>query len=224
LIWTIVPVKDFDSAKQRLAAVLQADERVELAAVMLADVLHSLKQAEGIGRIVLVTKEPRAIALAREIGAEILTELVNHGETQAVMAASAQAVAGGSHAMLVIPGDVPLISRPDVEAILQAGRSSDVVLVPSRDERGTNAVLLQPPDAMALRFGNDSFHPHVEAARARKLRTEVLRLSTLDLDVDTPDDLRELALRYEHAPELAVHSRTAAFLEKYRLKLIPPPA
>jgi 2-phospho-L-lactate guanylyltransferase len=213
LIWTIVPVKDFHSAKQRLAAVLDVGERHELASVMLADVLQSLKQARGIGRIVLVTKEPRAISQAREIEAEVLDEPFNRGETEAVTMAAAHALESGARAMLVIPGDVPLVSSADVEVILQAGRTSDVVIVPSRDERGTNAVLLTPPDVIPLRFGSDSFYPHLESARALKLEVQALRLSNLDLDVDTPDDLRELALRYNHAPELAIHSRTARFLE-----------
>lgn len=201
---------------------LDAAERHELASVMLSDVLQALKQARGIGRIVLVTKEPRAIALAHTIEAEVLDERFNRGETEAVAVAAAHALEGGAHAMLVIPGDVPLVASADVETILHAARSSDVVLAPSRDERGTNAVLLTPPTVMPLKFGSDSFFPHLETARALKLRTEVLKLPNLDLDIDTPDDLRELALRYKHAPELAIHSRTARLLEKYRLKLIAP--
>jgi len=223
LIWIIVPVKDFRSAKQRLAAVLDAGQRCELAAVMLADVLQAVRQARGIDKTVLVTKEPRAIALAYEYGAEIISEPFNEGETEAVALATGHAVKSDASAMLVIPGDVPLVSNLDLEAILHAGQSSDVVLVPSRDDRGTNGVFLRPPGVMPLRFGYDSFRFHLETARALRLRTEVLRLRNLDLDIDAPDDLRELALRYRHAPQLATHSQTAAFLDRNRMKLIVPP-
>lgn len=109
--------------------------------------------------------------------------------------------------MLVIPGDIPLIRKEDVEAVLHAGEIADAVFVPSRDQRGTNAALLRPSDAMPLRFGDDSFGPHLEAARRRKLRTTVLRLPRIELDIDTPDDLAVLAT--QPAP-----TRTHALLEE----------
>lgn len=224
MIWVVVPVKNFDAAKQRLADLLSPAERCELAAVMLADVLQAVKHARGVDKTVLVTKEPRAITLAYEFGAEIISEPFNQGETEAVALATGYAVKRNASAMLVLPGDVPLVSHLDMETILHAGQSSDVVLVPSRDDHGTNGVLLRPPGVMPLRFGYDSFRFHLETAQALGLHTEVLRLRNLDLDIDTPDDLRELALRYQHAPQLATRSRTAAFLERKRLKLMAPRA
>jgi 2-phospho-L-lactate guanylyltransferase (CobY/MobA/RfbA family) len=44
-----------------------------------------------------------------------------------------------------------------------------------------------------LRFGNDSFLPHLAAARATGLPCIVLELPGIARDVDRPEDLLELA-------------------------------
>lgn len=183
---------------------------------MLADVLQALQKTPSLDQIVLVTKEPQAIAAARALGASIIDEPLNRGESLAVRRAVAQAVRARVRAIIVIPGDVPLVLPEDVNAIVRAGERHPVVLVPSRDERGSNAVWLHPPDALPLRFGSNSFHSHRERARARNLSTLVLDRPNLALDVDTADDLHQLALRYASRPELATHSETAAFLQAIR--------
>lgn len=216
MIWAVVPVKDFHRAKQRLSPWLSPEERRELAMAMLADVLQALQKTPGLDEIVLVTKEPRAMAAARAMAARVIEEPLNQGESQAVDRAVTQAVKARVRAIVVIPGDVPLVSPEDVAAIVKAGEQHQVVLVPSRDGRGSNGVWLRPPDALPLCFGPDSFHPHRERARARNLSTLVLDRPHLALDVDTADDLQELALRYASAPELAAHSKTAAFLQARR--------
>jgi 2-phospho-L-lactate guanylyltransferase len=93
----------------------------------------------------------------------------------------------------VIPGDIPLLTGADVDLVLQHGRQNDVVIVPSWDSRGTNMVLLRPPDALQLRFGSWSFFPHVKQAKRKGLSYKVVRLPRVALDVDTPEDLARLA-------------------------------
>ncbi len=216
MIWAVVPVKDFTTAKQRLSDFLSPAERSELAAAMLDDVIRALERAPGLDRLVVVTKEPRAIAYGRREGVHIIDEPVNEGESAAVRRAIDHALHHQASALVVIPGDVPLVSPEDVAAILEAGAHHQVVLVPSRDERGSNGVWLRPPDALPLRFGSDSFRPHRERARALNLTVTVVRRPNLALDIDTADDLCQLALRYGSAPELAARSTTAAFLQRIR--------
>jgi 2-phospho-L-lactate guanylyltransferase len=66
------------------------------------------------------------------------------------------------------------------------------VLVPAADGRGTNAAWRRPAGLFPLRFGNDSFKPHLQAAQATGLPCNVLALPGIALDVDNPADLREL--------------------------------
>jgi 2-phospho-L-lactate guanylyltransferase len=189
----IVPVKDLADAKQRLNTVLSSAERRRLAEAMLRDVLSALRSAAERASIALVTKDERAKVIAAEMNVSVIAESENRGETEAVALAVDVLMGRDVQTMLVVPGDIPLITPEDVNRIIQAGRSADVVLAPSRDERGTNAALLRPPDALPLRFGDDSFRPHLEKARALGRRTTVLHLPNVGLDIDTPADLTALA-------------------------------
>jgi 2-phospho-L-lactate guanylyltransferase len=66
------------------------------------------------------------------------------------------------------------------------------VIVPAADNRGTNAILRRPFNLIPLRFGNDSFQPHLAAARATGFEVIVRRFPGIGLDVDRPDDLDAL--------------------------------
>ncbi len=94
---------------------------------------------------------------------------------------------------LVIPGDIPLMQSGELEKILQAAPEEGSVLAPAADGRGTNAAFRRPAGLFPLRFGNDSFKPHLAAARATGKPCVVLALSGIALDVDSPSDLRRLA-------------------------------
>ena len=72
-------------------------------------------------------------------------------------------------------------------------RPQDSVLVPAADGRGTNAVLRRPAGLFPLRFGNDSFKPHLAAVQVTRKPCVVLSLPGIALDVDSPADLKDLA-------------------------------
>jgi 2-phospho-L-lactate guanylyltransferase len=143
-------------------------------------------------RIALVTADPHALALAVQWGFEVVDEGSGRGETGAVELAVKVCQERGASSLVVIPGDIPLLTAADVDVVLQHGRQYDIVIVPSWDSRGTNAVLLRPPDALQLRFGSWSFYPHVKQARRKGLSYKVVRLPHVALDVDSPEDLVRL--------------------------------
>jgi 2-phospho-L-lactate guanylyltransferase len=107
--------------------------------------------------------------------------------------ATAACLARGVEDILVIPGDIPLIEPGDVRAIYESAPPRGSVLVPSRDKRGTNAALRRPATLFGLRFGNDSFWPHLAAATNAEASCVVLSLPRIALDIDTPADLKHLA-------------------------------
>lgn len=187
-----VPAKDLETAKQRLARVLSPEERRALAQSMLEDVLEALVAA-GLESVLVVTKDPEVMALARRFRAAILEEAESRGHTEAVALAQRAAVEGGAAWFLTIPGDVPQMTPREIAALLEAAPSAPgAVFVPSRSGFGTNGALLSPPDVMALKFGEPSFANHLTAARRRGLDPVVLPLPGLGLDVDGPEDLRAL--------------------------------
>jgi 2-phospho-L-lactate guanylyltransferase len=190
--YVLIPVKDLTQAKGRLASLLSPGERATLAAAMLDDVLTAVRHASRLDRIALVTTDPHALWLAGEWVFVVIDEGSGRGETGAVYLAVKVCRERGATSLAVIPGDIPLLTASDVDVVCQQGRHHDVVIVPSWDSRGTNAVLLRPPDALQLRFGSWSFFPHVKQAKRKGLSYKVLRLPRVALDVDTPDDLARM--------------------------------
>ena len=193
-IWAVVPVKETSTAKQRLAAALPQAQRSALALAMLEDVLGALAAARGLAGIIVVTVDPAARELAQRYGAAISTEHATEGHTAAVMSA-ARLLAARGDAMLTIPGDVPLVTAAEIERVIAALRRGRFVIVPARDELGSNAILAAPADTVPLRFGDNSFFPHLDAARACGIEPVVLPLPGIGLDIDTPEDLAAFLVR-----------------------------
>jgi 2-phospho-L-lactate/phosphoenolpyruvate guanylyltransferase len=208
--YALVPVKDLTQAKVRLSPFLSPAERHALATAMLDDVLAAVRQATAVERIALVTTDPYALSLAVRWGFEVVDEGAGRGETGAVELAVKVCREHGASSLAVIPGDIPLLAAADVDVVWQYGRDYDIVIAPSWDSRGTNAVLLRPPDALQLRFGSWSFFPHVKQAKRKGLSYKVVRLPRVALDVDTPEDLVRLV------PQ-AVGTRSYAVLEELQL-------
>jgi 2-phospho-L-lactate/phosphoenolpyruvate guanylyltransferase len=189
----LIPVKNLSTAKQRLASVLSQGVRTELAQAMLLDELETLAGWANRPEISLVTSDPFAIDQAGRFGFEVILDNANRSETDAIEVATRICESRGIQDTLVIPADIPLIQACELENILEAAPEQGSVLVPAGDGRGTNAVFRRPAGLFPLRFGNDSFRPHLASARATGRRCVVLFFAGIALDVDNPSDLRELA-------------------------------
>lgn len=189
----LVPVKNLASAKQRLAAVLDQPTRTKLAQAMLFDVLETLHAWALRPEVSIVTNDPFALDLARQFEFQVIPDNTSRSETDAIEMATQFCESRGVDSTLVIPGDIPLILASELERILEAAPDQGTVLVPAADGRGTNAAWRRPAGLFPLRFGNDSFKPHLIAARATQKACVVLSLPGIALDIDNPSDLRELA-------------------------------
>jgi len=193
-IWAVVPVKDTSAAKQRLAAAVPPALRQQLMLAMLEDVLAALAEASGIAGRLLVTTDPMAQRLASRYRADWLTDGAGDGHTGAVAAAARHLAANGAAGMLTVPGDIPLVTGAEITQLIEARRPTpSFTIAPSHDEQGSNAIIVSPPDAVPLRFGDNSFFPHLAAAEARGIRPTVLHLPGIALDIDNPADLRHFA-------------------------------
>jgi 2-phospho-L-lactate guanylyltransferase len=192
--WAVVPIKELHRAKERLASVLAPELRAALMLAMLEDVLAALAEAPGLAGIAVVTVDPAASWLARDFGARIIEIGARDGHTGAVMAAARLLAEEGCPGMLTVPGDIPLVTAAEIAQLLAAHASPRAfTIVPSCDERGSNAIICSPPEAVPLRFGEDSFFPHLRAAKACGIDPTVLRLPGIALDVDRPEDLAAFA-------------------------------
>ena len=202
-LWVVLPVKDLRNAKQRLAGVLAPAERHALFRAMLEDVLSALAASAGLAGILMVTRDPDARRLAARYGVRVLVEAANQGHTAASTLGALTLAQEGAGGMLQLPADIPLVTPDDVAALLQAhGPAPAVTLAPSRDRQGSNAVACSPPALLPLRFGADSFVPHLQRARGLGIEPRIVERPGLALDIDTPHDLKAF---------LAAPSRTRAY-------------
>ena len=212
-VWAAVPVKPFAGAKQRTASLLSASQRALLAATMLEDVLAALAGATGLAGILVNTIDPDAARLARRYGARVVSEGALDGHTGAVNGMGRVLRAEGSAALLTLPGDIPRVTAAEVDAVV-ASRAGvpGLTIVPAHDELGSNAVLCDPPFSVPLRFGDDSYFPHLMAARALGIEPVILRLPGIGLDIDHPADLRAFIAARPRKP-----TRTLGLLEGFGL-------
>jgi 2-phospho-L-lactate/phosphoenolpyruvate guanylyltransferase len=194
-LWAVVPVKELDRAKERLAPLLPPRLRQTLMLAMIEDVLAALTATLGLAGLAVVTVDPAAGRLAAAYGARLIEAGARDGHTGAVAAAARLLAKEGCAGMLTLPGDIPLVTPSEIANLVAAHRPApSFTIAPSGDERGSNAVICSPPDAVPLRFGEDSFLPHLRAAEARGVRPTIVRLSGIALDIDTPEDLAAFAL------------------------------
>jgi 2-phospho-L-lactate guanylyltransferase len=212
-VWAAVPVKAFPGAKQRTASLLTPQQREVLAATMLEDVLSALAGATQLAGILVNTVDPVAADLARRYGARVVSEGALDGHTGAVngMARILEREAKG--ALLTMPGDIPRVTAAEVDAVVASCRGGrSFTIVPAHDELGSNAVLCAPPFAVPLRFGDDSYFPHLMAARSQGIEPTILRMPGIGLDIDHPVDLRAFLAARPRKP-----TRTLTLLEHFGL-------
>lgn len=188
----LVPVKNFRDAKRRLSPLLTVEERTALAEAMFVDVMRALYYYEGCPPVSVVTGDPRARRLARDFDFDVIEDPVNRSQTDAIAMATRIVESQGAEFTLVLPADIPLVTPLEIESVITAAPQEGSVLVPSREERGTNAVLRTPASLFPLAFGDDSFAPHRKAAEATKKTCVVLRFPGIALDIDGPADLAQL--------------------------------
>ena len=189
----LIPVKSLAQAKQRLASLLSQPARTELAQAMLLDVLEAVAKWVDRPAVSIVTSDSFALELARQFSFETIADTTNRSETDAIEEATRVCESRGIDSTLVIPGDVPLIQSWELQKVLEAAPTEGTVLVPAADGRGTNAAFRRPSGLFPLRFGNDSFKPHLAAARRTGKPCVVLSLAGIALDIDSPSDLQQLA-------------------------------
>ncbi|HUS16356.1 MAG TPA: 2-phospho-L-lactate guanylyltransferase [Chloroflexia bacterium] len=197
MLFAAVPVKALEAAKSRLQPTLSVSERAELAADMLAGVLHALAGSGIVAATAVVSPDPTALAIAERTGATGLRQ-TDGGLNTALDQARTWAIAGGADTLLVLLGDLPLLRPADIQAMAEMAADPIrgepvVVLAPDRHGHGTNALLLRPPGTLAFGFGEDSYDRHFWAAAAGGAEIMVYRSTGTAFDLDTAEDLAALA-------------------------------
>ena len=207
MIFAILPVKSPQNAKQRLTGFLAIEDREALARMLYRQTLAALCQAQGIDRVVVATSDAEVADHARRAGALVFEESQQVSHSASADAACLRAMEMGASTVLLVPIDVPTVTPADFSRLAAAARPG-LIVVPSSDGTGTNALVRTPPNCIESRFGPGSFRAHLDQARSKGLDADVLRLPGLMFDIDTPEDVAELLAR-SHGCQVSSFLRTA---------------
>jgi 2-phospho-L-lactate/phosphoenolpyruvate guanylyltransferase len=192
-IWVIIPVKPFNRAKSRLSEVLSPQQRQSLAENMLRHVLQVVASVPQVMGTLVVSRDTKALALARDFGARTVQESGTPELNQALMRATQIVIGWKGDAVLILPADLPLLAASDIVGLIELGRAQrTVVIATDQDEDGTNALLLRPPGLINYAYGVGSYHRHIDLARAAGAAVQFYRSLRLSQDIDVPEDLRAI--------------------------------
>lgn len=204
-LWTIIPVKPLKHAKSRLAATLQPAERFELAQAMFRHVLSVTTAIPQITGVLVISRDTKALAIAREFGAKTLQEGATSNLNPALLRATVVVKSWRADAVLILPADLPFVHAEDILAMISLADERSLVIATDRDCDGTNALLVRPPDAIDYEYGGGSFARHIRLAEAAGLAVTVYESDRVALDIDVPADLRDYheilaGGRFDHLP------------------------
>ncbi|MEW6028246.1 MAG: 2-phospho-L-lactate guanylyltransferase [Chloroflexota bacterium] len=189
-LWAIVPVKPLRRGKSRLAGALSEDERTHLNRVLLEHTLKTLGEIKEVEHALVVSRDPHALTIARNLGARTVREDGQPHLNTALKRATVVAQMHATRGVLVLPADLPLLTREDIQSLLEHATNPPVVVIaPDRHQKGTNALLISPSGLIEYDFGENSFKRHCERAKKAGARLEIVNLPSLGLDLDLPADL-----------------------------------
>jgi 2-phospho-L-lactate guanylyltransferase len=202
IIWAIVPVKPLRLGKSRLSGVLNNDERAKLNRRLLLHTITILRQIREIHQVLVISRDPQALALARRQGARTVQETTGSHLNRALARATIVAIRNRSQGVLIVPADIPMLTPQDIVAFISKAIDPPVVVIsPDRRHEGTNALLISPPGLIPYDFGENSFTRHCERARQAGARLEIVELPNLAVDIDLPEDFNLMYHQIQALPD-----------------------
>lgn len=201
----VIPMKNPECSKTRLAKVLNPSERKRLALYLFEKNLGFFRQMYPQHNLLVVTESQEIQQIAESYGADVLIEeqreekraeqQEQHEEQQqsglnaAVSQAARYNTDRGFDSQLVIPGDIQELDCDEIETLLNHRVTERSVIVCPSYDGGTNAIMTTPPDVMPFCFGPNSSRKHLLAAFEAGLHTRRVFLESLSHDIDRPEDL-----------------------------------
>jgi len=200
-IAAIIPVKTFSNAKTRLQ--LPSEKVDSLCQIMLKEILQVLSISPKIEKIIMVTKEKKAIEIGKKFNIVTIIDEKEEGVNQAVALADKYLLKNNFNASIVFPQDIPYIKTQDIDFMLNYQMHPNfAIIVPSRKFNGTNALVRMPIDLMKTHYDDVSYRKHMSTAKEHTLNVAMVFVKRIMLDVDDQEDLKFL-LEQNEKPDLA---------------------
>jgi 2-phospho-L-lactate guanylyltransferase len=193
LLPALIPVNRLDRAKGRLAELLTAAERRQLALATLHTVLAATREAQMLP-LVLTSDESLAAELP---GVKVLPEAValaglNAAIEGALLRVQALVPQASDPRLLILHADLPLATGSAIRAVIAAAPPPPAATLVRSADGGTNAMFLRPPGLFPFAYGPGSHAAHVARARAAGMAVVTIAEPSLELDLDTPADILAL--------------------------------
>jgi 2-phospho-L-lactate/phosphoenolpyruvate guanylyltransferase len=205
-IAAIIPVKTFSLAKTRLDLTLQQKE--ELCKIMLEEIIYTLSISPQINKIVIVTKEEKAIQIGEKYNTVIIPDNDEKSVNNAVSLADKYLLENQFDASVVFPQDIPFIKTQDIDFMLNYKTPPNfAIVVPSRRFDGTNALVRMPIDLMETHYDEDSYKIHMSTAKEHTRNVALVFVKRIMWDVDNMEDLNFL-LEQNEKPVIAKKIRS----------------
>ena len=194
----IIPVKTFSKAKTRLN--LQQDCKMEICSLMLQEVLKTISNCKVVNQIVLVSKDEAALKIGRQFNSiEIFDN--ESGVNNAIDLADDYLLDKKFDCSVIFPQDIPTITSSDIESLLGFIKSTkSVIIVPSRQFNGTNALVRCPAGLMQTRYDMGSYTHQIDAASTKTNNISIAFIRRMMLDIDDESDLTFM-LKQNSKPE-----------------------
>lgn len=201
-VWVVVPVKPLNRAKSRLAEVLTADQRQRFAEGMLRRVLTVTRSVRAVTGTLVISRDQKALAIARDLGARTVQESGTPDLNPALMRATQLLAGWRSDSVLVLPADLPFIDPADVTGVIRAAgnASQSVVIAPDHSRDGTNALFVRPPGLITYDYGHNSYERHLAQAHATGAHVVEYESENLKFDLDVPQDIADFYERLLGGP------------------------
>lgn len=207
--WVIIPIKPLNRAKSRLTGVLSPEQREQLAESMFRHVLEVVQGLPQIVGTLVISRDSRALAIARDYGAKTVQETGTPELNNALTRATQAVASWGGKSVLVLPADLPLVTVEDLEHMLAMGRGiRTVVLATDRNADGTNALYMSPPGLIPYAYGPGSYQRHTQLARDAGAEVKTFSSDRLALDVDVQEDLTHYYRQSDNGSALSSATHT----------------
>lgn len=188
----VIPMKAPNFSKTRLGPYFSSRQRQKLALTMFEQTLSFFSRHFPNYHVLVVTSSALISRVAKKYGATVLVERLP-GLNQAATSAAIWSINNGFDSQLLLPADIAQLDVEEMNTLLSAKRALPSVLLAPAEDHGTNALLTTPPDAIEFHYGVNSSRAHKMAAVSQGASFKSIALPYLALDVDTPDDVAQLA-------------------------------
>ena len=156
---------------------------------MLQEVLDTISNCKRISKVVLVSKDEAALKIGRQFNT---TEIFDNesGVNDAISLADDYISDKKFDCSVIFPQDIPIMTSSDIDNLLGFVKSKNsVIIVPSRQFNGTNALVRCPADIMKTSYDMGSYTFQMDAARTKTENISIALIRRMMLDIDDEHDL-----------------------------------